>query len=214
MAETGDDTRMTAARWRRVYEGDYDRRSYLAGEEMVTHAETFFDRVGTPETVASVGCGPAVTELELADRFPETTFACYDVAERVVEDDRDLASERGIDNVSFEVGSLPDLALGRRFDVVYCVATLYFVADVEAALRSLYDHVDEGGHLVASYPTERLRDQLADAPESKQALFEPVVEGRNVTTAEEIARLLDAPVESYWSLVGADEDAETVCVRK
>lgn len=205
---------MTARRWKQVYEGDYDRRSYLAGEEMVTHATTFFERVGTPETVASVGCGPAVTEFHLAERFPETTFACYDVAEQVVEDNAELASERDLENITFEVASLPDLELGQGFDVVYCVATLYFVADVETALRSLYDHVEDGGYLVVSYPTERLQEQIARAPESKQSLFEPVLEGRNVTTADEIADLLDAPVESYWSMVDADADDGTACVPK
>lgn len=206
---------MTADRWKRVYEtGDYERRSYVGGDEMVAYARTFFEEVGVPESVASVGCGPAVTEFELAERFPETTFVCYDVAERVLEDNAELADEHGLDNITFEVASLPNLELGREFDVVYCVATLYFVAEVETGLRSLYDHVADGGHLVVSYPTEALREWVTQAPESRRALFEPVVEGRNLTTADDVEALLDAPVESYWSIVDADEDWATAVVPK
>lgn len=206
---------MTADRWKRVYEdGDYERRSYLEGAEMVAHATTFFEEVGVPESVASVGCGPAATEFELAKRFPQTTFACYDVAEQVIEDNDELAAEHDLENITFEVASLPQLDLERRFDVVYCVATLYFVDDVETAIRSLYEHVEDGGHLVVSYPTEELREWVARAPEPKQSLFELVLEGRNLTTADEIEELLDAPVNSYWSVVDADSDWATACVPK
>ncbi|PSP79155.1 class I SAM-dependent methyltransferase [Halobacteriales archaeon QS_1_68_20] len=206
---------MTSERWVRLYEErDYERRSYLEGEEMTTYATRFFEEVGVPETMASVGCGPAVTEFELAERFPETTFACSDVSEQVIEDNRELAAEHGLDNITFEVAALPDLDLGRTFDVVYCVATLYFVEDVEAATRSLFDHVADGGYLVVSYPTEGLREWASGLDDFEQSFFEPVLDGRNLTTAAEIESWLDASVESYWSVADADVEPETACIQK
>jgi SAM-dependent methyltransferase len=180
--------------WERFYEDlDYDRCAYLEGEAMVDYAEALFDRVGIPETVLSVGCGPAVVEFELADRYPGVAFDCVDAAPGVVADDRELAREAGLDNLSFSVAELPALDLGRRYDLVYCVATLYFVADVEAALRALDDHVAPGGTLV---------------------FFRLVEAGENLLTRGEVERILGRPVEEYWSLLDREVDRTgTVFVR-
>lgn len=208
---------MVRDRWRTFYEErDYDRCAYLDGEAMVEHAVTFFDRVGVPETVLSVGCGPAVTEFALAERYPDTEFVCVDVAERVITDNRALARERGVENLAFAVDELPDLAVDGRFDLVYCVATLYFVAEVEAALTALSDRVDDGGHLIVSYPTTELQAWVREQDEEKRAFFELVERGENLTTAARIEALLDTAVIDYGALVGAgdDEVADTVVVER
>lgn len=207
---------MVRDRWRRFYEErDYDRCAYLDGEAMVEHAVAFFEGVGVPETVLSVGCGPAVTEFELAHVYPDTTFVCVDVAERVIADNRELAREEGLDNVSFVVDALPDLAVEGRFDLVYCVATLYFVTEVPAALRTLYDRVADDGHLIVSYPTADLQSWVREQDETKREFFEIVERGENLTTAAEIETTLDATVTDYGTLVGAGEALDgTVVVER
>lgn len=192
---------MVTDTWRSFYEErDYDRCAYLEGEDMVDYAELLFESVGVPDTVASVGCGPAVVEFELADRYPGTEFRCFDVADRVVADDRELARERGLDNLEFEVAALPDAELGGPYDLVYCVATLYFVADVERALRTLFEAVDPGGHLVVSYPDRRLQEWVAEQDEEKREFFELVAEGENLLTQEEVEAVLGVETRDYWDL--------------
>jgi trans-aconitate methyltransferase len=201
--------------WRAFYdERDYDRCAYLEGEEMVDYAEALFERVGVPDTVASVGCGPAVVEFELAERYPDTQFRCFDVAEGVIADNRDLARERGPDNLAFEVAALPDADLGGPHDLVYCVATLYFVEDVERALRTLYDAVAPGGHLVVSYPDRRLREWVREQGEEKRAFFELVADGENLLTPAEVRAVL-GDVRDYWALAEDPPDRTgTVYVRR
>lgn len=192
--------------WREFYEErNYDRCAYLEGEDMVDYAEALFERIGVPDTVASVGCGPAVVEFELAERYPDTEFHCFDVAERVIADNRDLARERGLDNLAFEVAALPDADLGGRYELVYCVATLYFVADVERALETLYDAVEPGGHLVVSYPDRRLQEWVREQGDQKRAFFELVDEGENLVTREEVAGIL-GDVRDYWALAADPPD--------
>jgi len=207
---------MVADRWQRFYEErDYDRCAYLDGEAMVEHAVTFFERAGVPETVLSVGCGPAVTEFELARRYPDTTFVCVDVAEQVIVDNRALARQAGVDNLAFVAGVLPELAIDGRFDLVYCVATLYFVAEIDDALRALFDRVAQDGHLIVSYPTTALRSWVREQDDEKRAFFELVERGANLRTAAAIRELLDAEVTDYGDLVGADEAvAGTVVVER
>jgi len=206
---------MSGDRWRRFYrERDYDCCIYREGEAMIDYLETFFERVGVPATLLSVGCGPAVLELAIAERYPEMSVTCVDVAEKVVEDGREHADERGLDNVTVAVGELPELDLGRTFDLVYCMATTYFVRDVEAALRTLYAHVAPGGHLVADYPSERIREWVADQDDHTRSFFDLVASGENVRTAADVEALFET-VEDYGAAVGAgDALAEAFYVPK
>ncbi|WP_135822010.1 class I SAM-dependent methyltransferase [Halostella litorea] len=203
--------------WERFYrEADYDRCAYLAGEEMADLLARFVERVadgdaagGRPADLASFGCGPAVVPFALAERFPDLDVYGYDLSETVVRDNRRLAAERGLDNLSFAVDELPDLTTDRRFDVVYCVATLYFVAGPEAALRALYDRVRPGGHLVVNYPTEELQRVVREEfDERKREAFHLVRDGENLLTREEVAAVLGAEPRDYWEAVDADEVIE------
>ncbi|WP_247730485.1 class I SAM-dependent methyltransferase [Halovivax limisalsi] len=196
--------------WDRVYDdADYDRRAYLGGEEMIDYLERFCDRFGPFEDVVSVGCGPAVVPFALAERRPELSITGLDAAERVVADNRELAAERDLANLSFAVDSLPDLDVDRRFDLVYCAATLYFVADAERALSSLYELVRPGGTLVVNYPNERTREWARDHDDEKRVDFSLVAAGDNLLSRERIGERLDAEVRDYWTAVDA-ADADFV----
>ncbi|WP_135366025.1 class I SAM-dependent methyltransferase [Halosimplex halophilum] len=198
---------MAGDRWNEFYAGgEYERCAYLAGEEMDEYVDRFLDGSGAdPESFASVGCGPAVTEFALAERHPDIEFYCCDLSEDVIRDDREVADRRDLPNISFHVRSLPDLDLGREFDIVYCMATLYFVEAIEDAIEALYDHVKPGGYLIFNYPNEATREWLRDEPEGKREFFAPVAAGANLLTREAIEQLLGTDVDDYWEFVGAAE---------
>ena len=124
--------------------------------------------------------------------------------EESIDDD---TTDRG--NVTFEVAALPGFDVDRRFDLVYCYATLHYVRDVERAVRNLYDRVRPGGHLVFNYPSETTREFYHDQFDDEEAFrdrFQLVFDGENVTSAAEIENLLDANVHDYWDAVDADRD--------
>ncbi|WP_121821182.1 class I SAM-dependent methyltransferase [Halostella salina] len=210
--------------WEQFYrEADYDRCAYLAGEEMADLLARFLERVAGgggaggntggsgefPADLASFGCGPAVVPFALAERYPDLDVYGYDLSETVVRDNRRLADERGLDNLSFAVDELPDLSTDRRFDVVYCVATLYFVADPEPALRALYDRVRPGGHLIVNYPTAELQQVVREEfDERKREAFHLVRDGENLITCERVGEVLDAEPRDYWAAVDADDVIE------
>ncbi|QLH76707.1 methyltransferase domain-containing protein [Halosimplex rubrum] len=211
---------MVEDRWREFYEaGDYERCAYLAGEEMDEYVDRFLDETGAdPDSFASVGCGPAVTEFALAERHPDMEFYCCDISEDVIRDDHEVADRRDLSNISFRVRSLPDLDVGREFDIVYCMATLYFVEAIEDAIEALYDHVEPGGYLIFNYPNEATREWLRGQPEQKREFFALVDSGTNLITRTEIERLLGTEASDYWSFVGAADqrsgDSPAVFVRR
>lgn len=212
--------------WEQFYRNaDYDRCVYLAGEEMADLLARFFEREARevrdetrdaretreardspPKDVASIGCGPAVTLFDLAERFPDTEFYGYDVSETVVADNREAAADQ--QNLHFETDALPALDTDRQFDVVYCVATLFFVADLEQALQSLFERVREGGSLVVNYPNDALRE-FADSFEGrKREAFELVRDGENLLTEAGVKQALGTDVQNYWTAVDAEDIAK------
>lgn len=208
------------AYWREDREADADFPANVGAYGKADLLAHFFEDRGVPDSFASVGCGPADCPLELAERFSEMDVFGYDSAESVVRENRErLGGETddettggkttGRENVTFEVATLPDFDVERRFDLVYCYATLHYVRDVERAVRTLYEYVRPGGYLIFNYPSEATRafyhDQFADEPAFRER-FELVFDGENVTSAENIEDALGASVHDYWDAVDADED--------
>ncbi|WP_254864560.1 class I SAM-dependent methyltransferase [Halovivax gelatinilyticus] len=193
--------------WDDLYrEDDYERRIYLGDESMADYLETFLARFGPVDDVVSVGCGPGVVPFELAERYPDLPITGLDYAETIVADNRTLAAERGLENLSFAVDALPDLATDRRFDLVYCVATLFFVADAARAIESLYDLVRPGGYLVVNYPNEHTQEWAREADPEKRADFSLVAAGENTLSREEIESILNTDSHDYWEAVDADDE--------
>jgi SAM-dependent methyltransferase len=191
--------------WERFYAEDSgDPGAYVGGAAMADHLETFCEDVGPPETAYAVGCGHAATELAVADRFDDLSWVCSDRSPSAVRATRDRAGART--DVTFLVEALPELAVDATFDLVYCVATLYFVADVERALAALYERVAPGGHLVITYPNRytKVWAESVDDPETRAA-FSLVREGRNLLTYADIADVLGTTPRSYWTAVDARE---------
>lgn len=204
--------------WERFYRrADYDRCAYIGGETMADLAERFFDRVGIPDDFASVGCGPAVVPFLLAERYPDTEFFGFDLSETVVRDNGERADELGLENLHFAIDLLPDLDTDRRFDVVYCVATLYFVDEPRRAIERLYSRVREDGYLVLNYPNRASREKFdAEFEGRKRKSFEHVLDGQNLIGKEVVREVTGAETRNYWEFVDAEDkefvDSATPCV--
>lgn len=181
--------------------------------------ERFFEETGVPDSLASVGCGPAPCPLELAERFPEMDVVGYDAAASAIEEAREGAAERGLENARFAVATLPDLDVDGTFDLVYCYATLHYVRDVERGLETLYDRVAEGGHLVCNYPTEatvsvhrNALDEDADGPtpddpDAFRERFRLVVEEANLLAEDRIEAVLGTRPRDFWATVDAPNES-------
>lgn len=166
-----------------------------------------FDTVDGVDRVASVGCGPATTLLDLAECRPEVELYGYDPAAAALEQARKRAADRGVSNVVFREARLPELDVNRTFDVVYCLNTLHYVAEIETAIGSLFDVVRPGGLLVFTYPTEEdqawLREELEDPDETLtgdhgsdwlRRRFQLAISGRNLVDQGDLERILDREV--------------------
>lgn len=193
--------------WDRYWDGDiaeFDVWSYEIGSDIASAFTQLFESTSVPETVASVGCGPATMLLDLADSYPGSQFYGYDIAPSVIEQARERRDKNALNNAQFHVDGLPYLNTDDTFEFVYSITTLHYVAEVEAAVESLWKHVDPGGALLLNYPTpshadgwaRKLVDEWDDVGfESKSQKWvrermNPVLEGESTLTAERIGTLL------------------------
>lgn len=193
-------------------EGDRRRSANVGQYGKSDLMERFFERVGVPESFASFGCGPAAVLMGLGDRYPDIQFYGYDAARTIIEENHERTRRACLENVRFGVERLPEIATDRRFDLVYCYATLHYVRDAEHALAALYDRVAEGGHLVCNYPNTLSRAQMHDEFSENEAMrerFALVYAGENLLSYRRIRDVLGSEPRSYWSAVDAPDEEWT-----
>lgn len=174
-----------------------------AGRRMARRMQRYFGSF--PETVADVGCGPGFMLFELAVTHPETEFVGYDAAESIVLTNNNRADSNDIGNLTFQHESLPEFTPGQTFQCITCIATLHYVADIETALETLFDHIDPGGALIFNYPNSHTRREYRTDQETDSDRFELVLRGENLLTYEDIRRVLNRRPRSFWKAVDEDD---------
>ena len=122
-------------------------------------ANTFWERFGrttverlrpsVKSRVLDVCCGSGASALPAAEMVGrEGSVLGIDVAASLLDLARAKATQRGLTNCEFRLGNLLDMRLGgAQFDAVVCVFGIFFVADMPAAVRALWEAVRPGGRL-------------------------------------------------------------------
>jgi ubiquinone/menaquinone biosynthesis C-methylase UbiE len=119
------------------------------------------DELRAGARVADVGCGQGRSTIELAKRFPESSFVGFDFHDHSIAKARGTAMAEGVaDRVTFEVAdarSLPD----EQFDVVLLCDALHDMGDPVAAARRAHEVLRPGGRIVTLDP-KAAGDSLAE----------------------------------------------------
>jgi ubiquinone/menaquinone biosynthesis C-methylase UbiE len=143
-----DDARVRAARTYNAAADTYD-----------DPANGFWERFGRDTVerlrlrrgsrVLDVCCGSGASALPAARIVgPEGVVLGVDLAERLLELARSKAAARGLANTEFRIGDILDLRMpAAHFDAVVCVFGIFFVPDMAAAVRTLWERVRPGGKL-------------------------------------------------------------------
>ena len=199
-------------------------------------ANSFWDRFGrrTIErldlkrggVVLDVCCGSGASAIPAAQAVgPQGSVLGIDLAEKLLEIARTKAKAGGLENVEFRIGDMLDLGLPEAsFDAVVCVFGIFFVPDMTAAVRALWQVVRPGGTLAITTWGPRFFepgntafwnavrdvapelhksfnpwDRICD-PHSVQRLLEDAGIAHSQATAESGQHPIPSP-EAWWSAV-------------
>jgi ubiquinone/menaquinone biosynthesis C-methylase UbiE len=134
--------------------------TYNAASDFYDHpTNTFWERYGrrtierlqlaTGQRVLDVCCGSGASAIPAAEMVgPNGSVIGVDLAENLLELARDKAKQRGLENIEFRSADMTQLPFDEgSFDAVVCVFGIFFVPDMEAAVRELKRVLRPGGKL-------------------------------------------------------------------
>lgn len=124
--------------------------TYNAAADFYDHpANTFWERYGrrtverlgltAGQRVLDVCCGSGASAIPAAKIIgPGGSVTGVDLAQNLLELARSKAQQQGLENIDFQSGDMTRLPFAdNSFDVVVCVFGIFFVPDMESALREL-----------------------------------------------------------------------------
>jgi len=210
--------------------------AYNAAADLFDHpANSFWNRFGSStvarlnlvpgEHVLDVCSGTGASALPAAIKVgPQGKVVAVDLADKLLAEAKSKAEAKNIRNLEFRAGDM--LSLGypdAAFDAVVCVFGIFFVPDMEAAVRELWRNVRPGGRLAITTWGENLFEPAsshfwqavrAERPELYQG-FNPwdrisnpeelgaMLAGAGLSwadiTYEQAVHLLSTP-EDWWTL--------------
>jgi SAM-dependent methyltransferase len=109
-------------------------------EHILPLVDGLSDRLERGISVLDVGCGRGRALAELAARYPNSTFAGYDISEDAVAYAREVAARRGLDNVAYHVrdaACLAEVVPAGSADLVTTFDAVHDQADPEAGVRAI-----------------------------------------------------------------------------
>jgi len=223
-ASTADETHAETIDWDAFWrEADPEDREFATPSRHHVRdlLAELFDEKGRPASFASVGCGPGVVAFDVARDHPDVSVHGFDAAESIVAENRQRASDEGLDDLAFEQAALPEFDPGREFECVLCYGTLSYVEDSASALEALYDAVAPGGHLVLGYVNDGYRRHLQRVlddpaghgkdpetfdPERFRERWRLVLDGRSTLTYDAIHDAVGTWPRSFWEFAPYPEE--------
>ena len=225
MDKAADEARTRATRTYNAAADSYDDPANTFWERF---GRRTVERLGLREgaNVLDVCCGSGASALPAAMIVgPSGSVFGVDLADRLLENARTKAEALGLRNVEFREGDMLNLPMSEvQFDAVICVFGIFFVPDMTAALRLLWERVHPGGKLAITtwgprflepattafwnsirqerpdlYKGFNPWDRICD-PKSLNALFADAGIANAVVVAESARHPIPSP-EAWWSAV-------------
>lgn len=118
--------------WRRIYDNQLID-GFLGAVPEITR------RLEEGCRAADVGCGSGHAINLMADAYPRSTFAGFDVAEDAIAEAVEEASAMGLSNATFQVCDVTRLPTGSPFDLITAFDAIHDQVDPAGVLRRVHD---------------------------------------------------------------------------
>ena len=106
------------------------------------------ERLESGASVADVGCGAGVALSVLAEAFPRSTFAGFDLSRLAIERARAAVDAAGLANVALHHARAEDIAAGAGYDLVLALDCLHDMTRPDQALAAVRAAIADDGTLL------------------------------------------------------------------
>lgn len=105
--------------------------------------------LGADAHYLDIGCGNGYSVRWMSSRLPNGRAVGLDASAEMVAHAQELSE--GMPNVAFQRAEFPDHTLERgRFDLIFSMETMYYMVDVDAALRETLALLGPGGIFISA----------------------------------------------------------------
>ena len=114
-------------------------------DAMLPLADGLIDRLETGITVLDIGTGAGAATIELAKRFPNSSFLGIDICEWPLEQAKAEAKRQGIGNVKFVQQDATKLEFRKQFDLITTFDAIHDQAHPDVVLRNIHQALKDDG---------------------------------------------------------------------
>ena len=127
----------------------FDDESTTLGEAEIKMMELYVERakIKDGQTILDLGCGWGSLSLFLAERFPNSVIYSVSNSNDQIEHIRNIAKEKGLENLYPEVQDVNSLNLNQQFDRVVSIEMFEHMRNYEALLQKVKQHLKPDGLL-------------------------------------------------------------------
>ena len=117
----------------------FEDESSTLGEAEIMMMESYAERakIEDGQTILDLGCGWGSLSLFLAERFPNSIIHSVSNSNDQIEHIRNIAKEKGFENLNPEVQDVNSLNLNRQFDRVVSIEMFEHMRNYEALLQKV-----------------------------------------------------------------------------
>ena len=117
----------------------FEDESSTLGEAEIKMMESYTERakIEDGQTILDLGCGWGSLSLFLAERFPNSVIHSVSNSSDQIEHIRNIAKEKGFENLNPEVQDVNSLNLNRQFDRVVSIEMFEHMRNYEALLQKV-----------------------------------------------------------------------------
>lgn len=114
-------------------------------DELLPLAPGLVDKLEEGIDVLDVGCGSGFAVVEMAKRFPRSSFLGYDLSEEAISRGRNLIKENNLYNARLEVKDASDFNAEKKFDLITTFDAIHDQAKPDVVLRNIHSSLRDDG---------------------------------------------------------------------
>lgn len=100
------------------------------------------------EKILEIGCGNAMTTIEIAKRIPNGSITAIELSEEMINQAKINLSKQKVENVKILHMNALEIKFKKKFDAIFSNSAIHWIMDLESMYALLYDALNQDGRML------------------------------------------------------------------